>query len=234
MLKIMLYLFSRFLIPGLTVMPGIQFPDSLPKEEENELFIKAGQGDETAREKLILHNLRLVSHIVRKYYPSAPNAEDLNSIGIIGLVKAIDSFKPEKGARFATYGAKCIQNEILMHFRHTKKDSLIVSINETIDTDKDGNPLTYSDILGTDEKLDEDVDKEIMCEKLREAIEYSLTERERSVIIKRYGLADSNPRSQKEVAESLGISRSYISRIEKTAIEKLRAVLCAKPDGGPY
>lgn len=229
MLKIMLYLFSRFLIPGLTVMPGVQFPDSLSKDEENELFIKARAGDENARERLILHNLRLVSHIVRKYYPAAPNAEDLNSIGIIGLVKAIDSFKPEKGARFATYGAKCIQNEILMHFRHTKKDSLIVSINETIDTDKDGNPLTYSDILGTDEKLDEDVDKEILCEKLRDAIDYSLSERERSVIIKRYGLADSSPKSQKEVAEALGISRSYISRIEKTAIEKLREALHVKP-----
>lgn len=228
MLKIMLYLFSRFLIPGLTVMPGVQFPDSLPKDEENRLFLKARDGDGDAREKLILHNLRLVSHIVRKYYPSAPNAEDLNSIGIIGLVKAIDSFKPEKGARFATYGAKCIQNEILMHFRHTKKDSLIVSINETIDTDKDGNPLTYSDILGTDERLDEDVDKDILCERLRDAIEYSLTERERSVIIRRYGLSDSKPRSQKEVAESLGISRSYISRIEKTAIEKLREALRVK------
>jgi RNA polymerase sporulation-specific sigma factor len=228
MLKIMLYLFSRFLIPGLTVMPGVQFPDSLPKDEENRLFLKAREGDGDAREKLILHNLRLVSHIVRKYYPSAPNAEDLNSIGIIGLVKAIDSFKPEKGARFATYGAKCIQNEILMHFRHTKKDSLIVSINETIDTDKDGNPLTYSDILGTDERLDEDVDKDILCERLRDAIEYSLTERERSVIIRRYGLSDSKPRSQKEVAESLGISRSYISRIEKTAIEKLREALRVK------
>ena len=228
MLKIMLYLFSRFLIPGLTVMPGVQFPDSLPKDEENRLFLKAREGDGDAREKLILHNLRLVSHIVRKYYPSAPNAEDLNSIGIIGLVKAIDSFKPEKGARSATYGAKCIQNEILMHFRHTKKDSLIVSINETIDTDKDGNPLTYSDILGTDERLDEDVDKDILCERLRDAIEYSLTERERSVIIRRYGLSDSKPRSQKEVAESLGISRSYISRIEKTAIEKLREALRVK------
>ena len=228
MLKIMLYLFSRFLIPGLTVMPGVQFPDSLPKDEENRLFLKAREGDGDAREKLILHNLRLVSHIVRKYYPSAPNAEDLNSIGIIGLVKAIDSFKPEKGARFATYGAKCIQNEILMHFRHTKKDSLIVSINETIDTDKDGNPLTYSDILGTDERLDEDVDKDILCERLRDAIEYSLTKRERSVIIRRYGLSDSKPRTQKEVAESLGISRSYISRIEKTAIEKLREALRVK------
>ena len=228
MLKIMLYLFSRFLIPGLTVMPGVQFPDSLPKDEENRLFLKAREGDGDAREKLILHNLRLVSHIVRKYYPSAPNAEDLNSIRIIGLVKAIDSFKPEKGARFATYGAKCIQNEILMHFRHTKKDSLIVSINETIDTDKDGNPLTYSDILGTDERLDEDVDKDILCERLRDAIEYSLTERERSVIIRRYGLSDSKPRSQKEAAESLGISRSYISRIEKTAIEKLREALRVK------
>ena len=228
MLRIMLYLFSKFLIPGLTVMPGIEFPDSLPREEENELFILARKGDAAAREKLILHNLRLVSHIVRKYYPSAPNEEDLNSIGIIGLVKGIDSFKPEKGARFATYGAKCIQNEILMHFRHTKRDGLTVSLNETIDTDKDGNPLTYADVLGTGEFMAEEVEHEMLCENLREAIEYVLGERERNVIIKRYGLYDAKPLSQKEVAELLGISRSYVSRIEKTAIEKLREALNAK------
>ena len=204
------------------------FPPPLSPKEEAVLIKKMEQGDKSAREKLIEHNLRLVAHVVKKYYTEKVEQDDLISIGTIGLIKGISTFKSEKGIKLATYAARCVENEILMHFRHTKKDSLIVSINETIDTDKDGNPLTYSDILGTDEKLDEDVDREIMCEKLREAIEYSLTERERIVIIKRYGLSDSRPRSQKEVAEALGISRSYISRIEKTAIEKLRDALGIK------
>ncbi len=229
MLNLMLYVFSHYLLPGLTVRQSSSFPEALPAEEENELFILAREGDDKAREKLIVHNLRLVSHIVRKYYSSAPNAEDLNSIGTIGLVKAVDSFSPDKGARFATYGAKCIQNEILMHFRHSKKDGLVVSINDTIDTDKDGNCLTYSDILGSDEKLDEEVFSDIMSEKLRDAIEYSLSERERRIIINRYGLESGRPMSQKDVASLLGISRSYISRIEKTAIEKLRYALSVKP-----
>lgn len=228
MLNFMLYIFSHYLQFGLTVRTGSSFPEALDAEEEKSLFAQALNGDEAARDKLIVHNLRLVSHIVRKYYPGAPNTEDLNSIGTIGLIKAIDSFRPEKGARFATYGARCIQNEILMHFRHSKRDGLIVSINETIDTDKDGNQLTYSDILGSDERLDEEVERDLMCEKLRNAIEDCLSERERQVIIKRYGLENSSPMSQKEVAVLLGISRSYISRIEKTAIGKLRDALCIR------
>ncbi len=228
MLNFMLYLFSHYLQMGLTVSQSSSFPEALDAEEEHRLFLLAKEGDDSAREKLILHNLRLVSHIVRKYYPTAPNQEDLNSIGTIGLVKAVDSFKIEKGARFATYGARCIQNEILMHFRHSKKDGLIVSINDTIDTDKDGNNLTYSDILGSDERLDEEVMQDMLCEKLRDAIDNVLGERERRVIINRYGLNSSKPMSQKEVASLLGISRSYISRIEKTAIGKLRDAMNVK------
>lgn len=228
MLGYMLYLFAHLLHFGLTVSPGSSYPEALDPNVERELFRKAREGDEKARERLIVHNLRLVSHIVRKYYAASPSPEDLNSIGTIGLIKAVDSFKPENGAKFATYAARCIQNEILMHFRHEKKQNVIVSLSETIDVDKDGNPLTYSDVLGSEESIDEEIDKDIMCEKLGNAIENVLSERERSVIIKRYGLEDQKPLSQKEVAALLGISRSYISRIEKTAIEKLRYALGIK------
>jgi len=225
MLSYMLYIFSHFLHVGLSVSPSSSYPEALDPSEEEKLFFGMRNGAADAREKLIVHNLRLVSHIVRKYYSSSPSPEDLNSIGTIGLVKAVDSFDPKNGVKFATYAARCIRNEILMHFRHEKKQSVLVSINETIDMDKDGNPLTYSDILGSDENMDEEVDRSIMCESLLKAIETVLSERERSVIIKRYGLEDSKPLSQKEVAKLLGISRSYVSRIEKTAIEKLRDAL---------
>lgn len=228
MLHTMLYIFSHFLHLGLTVQPSGNYPAALDAQEERRCFLAAEQGDESAREKLIVHNLRLVSHIVRKYYSASPMQEDLNSIGTIGLIKAVDSFKIEKGAKFATYAARCIQNEILMHFRHEKKQGALVSLNETIDIDKDGNPLTYSDILGTEENMEEDVDRSIMCEKLNLAIEGVLSERERQVIIRRFGLSDGMPLSQKEVAALLGISRSYVSRIEKTAIEKLRGYLCIR------
>ena len=228
MLHHMLYFFSHFLQIGLTVSPGSSFPEALNEKEEQQLFSEAEKGSSRAREKLIVHNLRLVSHIVRKYYASSPSQEDLNSIGTIGLIKAVDSFKTQNGTKFATYAARCIQNEILMHFRHEKKQNAIVSLSETIDIDKEGNPLTYSDILGFEDSMDEDVDRDIMCEKLRYAIEGVLSEREQKVIIKRYGLEDSKPLSQKEVAALLGISRSYISRIEKTAIQKLRDELGIK------
>lgn len=222
MLRYMLYFFAHFLHIGLTVSPGSCFPEALDPKEEQHLFLKASEGDERAREKLIVHNLRLVSHIVRKYYPSSPMQEDLNSIGTIGLIKAVDSYNVKNGTKFATYAARCIQNEILMHFRHEKKQNAVISINETIDIDKEGNPLTYCDILGSDEKMDEEVDRSILCEKLIEAIDSVLTLREKSIILKRYGIEDNKPLSQKEVASLLGISRSYVSRIEKTAIEKLR------------
>ena len=134
-------------------------PPPLEKEEEAACFAAAAEGDDQAREKLILHNLRLVAHIVRKYYPTAKNQDDLISIGSIGLVKAVDSFRIENGARFATYAAKCIQNEILMHFRSQKKHASEVSLNETIDIDRDGNPLTYIDVICSEEDISEEIDK---------------------------------------------------------------------------
>jgi len=183
------------------------------------------KGDTKARERLIEHNLRLVAHIVKKYYSSNPQQEDLISIGSIGLIKAVDSFNPQNGARFATYGAKCIQNEILMYFRSQKKLAQEVSINETIDFDRDGNPLTYIDIIKCDDTIADDLDAKIKMTKASEYIMKGLSQREREIIILRYGLGNEPPLPQREAAERLGISRSYVSRIEKNALEKIRRIL---------
>lgn len=203
------------------------FPPPLPPQVERDCFVRASQGDEDARQRLILHNLRLVSHIVRKYYGSAKNQEDLVSIGSIGLIKAVDSFNVQNGARFATYAAKCIQNEILMYFRSQKKLSCEISIHETIDVDRDGNPLTYMDVISCEDTVAEDLDRKMQIEKMLRMLETVLTERERQIIIMRYGLFGQRSRTQKEAADVLGISRSYVSRIEKSALEKLhRALSC--------
>ncbi|MBR6708307.1 MAG: RNA polymerase sporulation sigma factor SigK [Clostridia bacterium] len=201
------------------------FPPPLPADTERTYFLRARQGDERAREKLIEHNLRLVAHIVRKYYGSNPNSEDLVSIGSIGLIKAIDSFRVENGAKFATYAAKCIQNEILMYFRARKKLGCEVSINETIDTDRDGNPLTYIDIIATEDTIADDLDRRIRTERALKLVNTALDPRERQIIVMRYGLGEASPKTQREVAALLGISRSYVSRIEKAALEKLRSGL---------
>ncbi len=198
------------------------FPPPLTAAEEREAFAKKALGDMAARERLILHNLRLVAHIVRKYYGAAKNSEDLVSIGTIGLVKAVDTFNPQNGARFATYGAKCIQNEILMHFRAQKKLSAEVSINETIDVDRDGNPLTYIDVIATEDNVEEEVDRSIRSTRVRRLVETVLDAREREIISLRYGLDGNPPLTQREVAARLGISRSYVSRIEKSALDTLR------------
>ena len=201
-----------------------KFPPPLTLEDERKNFALAKSGDEAARQKLILHNLRLVSHIVRKYYSSAPDGEDLVSIGTIGLVKAVDSYKLESGTRFATYAARCVQNEILMHFRAQKKHAGDVSLGETIDIDKDGNPLTYMDVLSTNEDLGEELDRKTQIQRALRLIKNMLDERERQIIVMRYGLLGiRRAMTQKEVAQKLGISRSYVSRIEKSAVEKLRA-----------
>ena len=201
------------------------FPPPLSGEEERGCFEKMKMGDEEARQKLILHNLRLVSHIVRKYYASASgyDQEDLVSIGTIGLVKAVDSFKPENGARFATYAARCIQNEILMHFRSRKKTQGDVSLSETIDVDRDGNPLTYADVISYDDNIAEEVERKIRAKKAMRLVGNVLDERERQIVLLRYGFYGRGAMTQREVAERLGISRSYVSRIEKAAIEKLQA-----------
>lgn len=205
---------------------GQNFPPPLTTEEETALFDALRKdGDEKSRTKLIEHNLRLVAHIVRKYYSGQDCADDLISIGTIGLIKAIDSFDTTKGARFATYSAKCIQNEILMYFRARKKNSYEVSINETIDTDRDGNPLTYIDVIRVEDTIAEDIDRKIKTRRALEYIRDKLDEREKQVMILRYGLGESAPVTQREVAEKLGISRSYISRIEKGALEKISEYL---------
>ncbi len=197
------------------------FPPPLSAKQENEYFKLMEGGDENARQELILHNLRLVSHIVRKYYASSKNQEDLVSVGVIGLVKAVDTFKISNGARFATYAAKCIQNEILMYFRSQKKLSAEVSLNETIDVDRDGNPLTYIDVISCDESIPSDIEKKINSQRALRYVNTLLDERERQIITLRYGLGGREPMTQREVAASLGISRSYVSRIEKTALDRL-------------
>lgn len=222
MLSGLLSLFSSFIHLILGISTPQSYPPPLPPDEEHRLFIAAERGDASARERLILHNLRLVSHIVRKYYSSAGNSEDLVSIGTVGLIKAIDSFRCEGGARFATYGARCIQNEILMHFRSQKKLAAEVSLNDTIDVDRDGNPLTYMDVVCDDESLESEVAKRLCGEKALRLVNTVLDSRARRIILLRYGLDGRRPLTQKQVAERLGISRSYVSRIEKNALTKLK------------
>ena len=209
----------------LGVEPVQKFPKALSKEEEEEYFVKCNNGDLEARNKLIEHNLRLVAHIVRKYYVTYKNQEDLISVGTIGLIKAIDSFNSSNGARFATYAAKCIQNEILMLFRSQKKLGYEISLNDTIDIDKDGNPLTYIDIVCTEDTIAEDLDKKIMINKALEYIKNKLDDREKQIIIMRYGLGNTKAYTQREVAQKLNISRSYVSRIEKSILEKINKYL---------
>ena len=222
--------FLVFILGGLSylvlsVSPSQKFPPPLSHEEERREFAKMRTGDTAARSRLIEHNLRLVAHIVRKYYASQTGQEDLISIGTIGLIKAIDSFKSVNGARFATYAAKCIQNEILMHFRAQKKIMCEVSINDTIDMDHDGNPLTYVDIIKVDDTIADDIDEKWKIARALRYIKNELNERERQIITLRYGLGNRPSVTQREVAQKLGISRSYVSRIEKNVLARLSGYL---------
>ena len=217
---------SKILLRFISLILGIEqfesFPPPLSKEEERDAFERMHAGDKKAREVIIERNLRLVSHIIRKYYSAYPNPDELLSVGSYGLIKAVDSFKSEYGTRFATYGARCVQNEILMYFRSQKKQQNEVSINDTIDVDKDGNPLTYLDVISVDESIAEDIDLKIHTTKLLGLVKTVLDKRERQIITLRYGLEGYQPLTQREVATHLKISRSYVSRIEKRALEKLR------------
>lgn len=213
---------SRLFCLFLKVSGTGSFPPPLSHAEEMECFIKARGGDREAREALIEHNLRLVAHIVKKYYPTCRNQDDLVSIGTVGLIKAIDSFDITNGTRFATYASRCLQNEILMYFRSQKKTACEVSINETIDIDKDGNPLTYIDVISCEDTIAEDIDLRLNSKKAIDLINTVLTDRERQIIVLRYGLNNRKPVTQREIASAFGISRSYVSRIEKSAIDKLR------------
>lgn len=224
-LSLILATLAHLLHPVLGIGTQQSFPPALPPEEEKRNFMEMRRGSEEARQILILHNLRLVAHIVRKYYSASKNQEDLVSIGTIGLVKAVDTYNVDNGTRFATYAAKCIQNEILMNFRSQKKHSAEISINETIDVDRDGNPLSYIDVISSDENMPEETDRRIMSSRALMYIRTALSLRERQIIVMRYGLFGSREMTQREIAEKLGISRSYVSRIEKSALEKLKSAL---------
>ena len=197
-------------------------PRPLSKKDEEMYLERSRRGDVSARNKLVEHNLRLVAHIIKKYYSNVSDHEDLVSIGTIGLIKAINTFDPEKNIKLSSYASRCIENEILMHFRNGRKSAHDVSLSETIETDKDGNPLTLMDVLTDERDFTEELDIKINSEKLKDYLYSALDSRERKVLILRYGLDGKEPLTQREVAEELGISRSYISRIEKKSIEILR------------
>lgn len=186
------------------------FPRPLSATEERHYLALLKTGDSNARNILIERNLRLVAHIIKKYYSNAKDQDDLISIGTIGLIKAVSTFDGEKGTRLATYAARCIENEILMYFRNQKKSSQDVYISDPIDTDKDGNQLTLMDVVSTDDTILEDVDLKIKAERLHHYIKTALDGRERMIIELRYGVNGNRPRTQREVAKILGISRSYV------------------------
>lgn len=227
MLATMLYLLSNSVFFTLRMSGGVggSFPRPLSAEEEQACLARCAEGDMEARRLLIEHNLRLVAHIVKKYYTQVDEQEDLISIGTIGLIKAINSFDGSKGARLPTYAARCIENELLMHFRAQKKLQGEVSLSESIDTDKDGNSLMLMDIVGVEDTMLEDLQEKEDCIRLRGLVKSCLTEQEAYIIRHRYGLDGVPPKIQRDVAKACGISRSYVSRIEKRALQKLQQAL---------
>lgn len=216
----------------LRLSPNGSFPNPLSAEEERKCLKRWAEGDVEARNTLVEHNMRLVSHIIKKYYTQGEDMDDLISIGTIGLIKGINTYRPEKGVRLATYASRCCENEILMYFRSRKKTSSDVSLSDALDTDSEGNSLSLMDVIAQDDELCDTIGTYEICRKLRSYVDTVLTEREAAVIKMRYGLENALPKTQKETAEMCGISRSYVSRIEKRALLKLREVL--GEDSCPY
>lgn len=220
LLQFIVSLFSN-LIPLMGSISNQAFPNPLSAEEEEHYLTLMANGDKNAREKLIEHNLRLVAHIVKKYQNQTDDKEDLISIGTIGLIKAIDSFSPDKGTKLATYAARCIDNEILMLFRSTKKMRNDVSLYDPIGYDKEGNEICLIDVVKDENKdLNDIIIQQLAFEKIEKNLK-SLTQRERDIIVRRFGLENHEEETQQEIAKSYGISRSYVSRIEKRALMKL-------------
>ncbi len=210
--------------------PVGSFPRTLTAAEEREYLERAAEGDMEARSKLIEHNLRLVAHIVKKYYTKTRDQDDLISIGTIGLIKGISTYRPDKGVRLATYASRCIENEILMYFRSQRKSAGDLSLSDTIDADGDGNNLSLMDVICAEDDVFERLSSQEIYGRLREFVETGLEPRERQIILLRYGLLGAPRLTQRQTAEKLGISRSYVSRIEKKALEKLRILLEAEGD----
>lgn len=220
LLQFIVSLFSSF-VPLAGSINNQAFPNPLTPEEEEHYLMLMAKGDREAREKLIEHNLRLVAHIVKKYQNQTDDKEDLISIGTIGLIKAIDSFSPDKGTKLATYAARCIDNEILMLFRSTKKMRNDVSLYDPIGYDKEGNEICLIDVVRDEDKdLNDIIIQQLAIEKIEKNLK-SLTQRERDIIVRRFGLENHKEETQQEIAKSYGISRSYVSRIEKRALMKL-------------
>ena len=197
------------------------FPRPLSAQEEHDCLERMKRGDSEAKATLVEHNLRLVAHIIKKYYAGTNDQDDLISIGTIGLIKAVNTFDMSKGIRLSSYAARCIENEVLMYFRASKKSAQDISINEPIDTDKDGNSLTLIDVMATEDNILDNLDFKIKSEQLKRYINETLSPRERTIVLLRYGLNGGKTLTQREVAQRLGISRSYVSRIEKKALTAL-------------
>ncbi len=217
--------FSNMLYFTLHLQNGSSFPKPLNAAEEKRCFERMKSGDKEAAKELIEHNLRLVAHVTKKYYSLTADSDDLISIGTIGLIKAVNSFDYEKGARLATYAARCIENEVLMYLRSMKKTSQDISMSEPIDTDSDGTPLTFSDVVYEDDTIADDIDRSEKARMIYEFVRLMKNPAEKEIIILRYGLYNKKPLTQREVAQRLGISRSYVSRIEKRVLEKMRDFL---------
>lgn len=222
LLELISQIISHIFYLALHVKGAGAFPPPLSSKREQELLRLKEQGDTNAKNKLIEHNLRLVAHIVKKYYTVNCEQDDLISIGTIGLIKAINTFKPDKKIRLATYAARCIENEILMHFRNIKKTSHDVYISDPIDTDKNGNVLTLIDIIADESNIEDEIDTKLKIQRLREVFDSTLDSRETQIINMRYGLNGETELTQREIAKKLNISRSYVSRIETAALNKLR------------
>ncbi len=222
----------RLLFLILHVSGGGSFPKPLSAKRERECLARIRDGDQEAKNELIEHNLRLVVHIIKKYYSNIKDQDDLISIGTIGLIKAVSTFDYEKGTRFATYASRCIENEILMHFRNKKKSAQDVYISDPIDTDKDGNSLSLMDIMAADGNIFDDIELKMRAEQLHRFIDDLPSDRERQILSLRYGLGGNIPLTQREVADKLGISRSYVSRIEKKAISTLKRMFDQSPGWG--
>lgn len=214
---------SLFLM--LRINPVDSFPKPLSREEEDEALSRWLAGDIEARNLLIEHNLRLVSHIMKKYYTNPEDAEDLVSIGTIGLIKGINTYRPDKGVRLATYASRCIENELLMYFRAGKKNRADVSLSEALEVDGDGGSLSVMDVVAAEENMEEQLENAELCRSLLGYVDTDLSKREARIIRLRYGLDGGRALTQRETADKCGISRSYVSRIEKKALKKLRTAL---------
>ena len=225
MLEAAFLLLMNSLLLMLRIAPGDSFPKPLSREEEEKYLERWGQGDIESRNVLVEHNLRLVAHIIKKYFTQSEDAEDLISIGTIGLIKAVNTFRADRGIKLATYASRCIENEILMYFRARRKLQGEVSLSDAIETDGDGGDLSIGDVVGRNDTLLEDLQDKDDRALLRRLVAERLTEREADIIRRRYGLEGHPPQTQRQVAAAYNISRSYVSRIEKKALGKLEQAL---------